>query len=86
MSMGYNLTMTIQELSRLEKQKELIGFYKSMWTLVVTLLAAVVAWFAVYDKADVLAGLALSSMLGLSALAIWLHFRVLGLIRTLEHK
>ncbi len=80
MSMGYNLVMTIQELSKLEKQKELIGFYKTMWTVVVTVLVALLGWFALYDRSDALAGLALASIVGLLILLVWMHFKVLTLI------
>jgi glucan phosphoethanolaminetransferase (alkaline phosphatase superfamily) len=64
----------------IERQKELIGFYKTMWTVVVTVLAAVVGWFALYSKADSVAGLALASILSLLILLVWLHFRTLALI------
>jgi glucan phosphoethanolaminetransferase (alkaline phosphatase superfamily) len=80
MWMGYNLVMTIQELSKLEKQKELIGFYKTMWTVVVTVLVALLGWFALYDRSDALAGLALASIVSLLILLVWMHFKVLTLI------
>lgn len=80
MWMGYNLDMSIQELSKLEKQKELIGFYKTMWTVVVTVLVALLGWFALYDRSDTLAGLALASIVSLLILLVWMHFKVLILI------
>lgn len=80
MWMGYNLVMTIQELSKLEKQKELIGFYKTMWTVVVTVLVALLGWFALYDRSDALASLALASIVSLLILLVWMHFKVLTLI------
>lgn len=75
--------MTIQELSKLEKQKELIGFYKTMWTVVVSVLAALLGWFALYDRSDVMAGLALAAIASLLVLLVWIHFKVVQLIEQL---
>ena len=73
-------------MSEIDEIKEEIGFYKTAWTLVLTILAALVGWFMLYGEQDIIAGMALVGIVVMTGLWLWLQTKIMKLIRSLRDK
>ncbi len=71
-------------MSEIDQVKEEIGFYKTAWTFVLTVLAALVGWFMVYGTQDVASGMALVAIVLLIALWMYIQSKIMKLIRSLR--
>lgn len=73
-------------MSEIDEIKEEIGFYKTAWTFVLTILAALVGWFMLYGEQDIIAGMALVGIVVMTGLWLWLQTKIMKLIRSLRDK
>lgn len=71
-------------MAEIDEVKEKINFYKTAWVTVIGLLAALLGWFVLYEKQDIASGLALTSIVLLTAIWVWLQFSITRLIRKLR--
>jgi hypothetical protein len=72
-------------VSELDEIKEEIGFYKTAWTFVLTVLAGLVGWFMLYGKQDATSGIALLGIIVMVGLWMWLQVKIMNLIRSLRN-
>ncbi len=72
-------------MSEIDEVKEEIGFYKTAWTFVLTVLAALVGWFMLYSEKDAIAGMALLGIVVMTGLWFWLQVKIMKLIRSLRN-
>jgi hypothetical protein len=64
--------------------KEEIGFFKTMLSIVITALFAVVAWFVGYEQQDVKSGFALVAIIVLIVAWLVIQSMIFKLIRKLK--
>jgi hypothetical protein len=71
-------------MSEIDEVKEEIGFYKTAWTFVLTILAALIGWFMLYSEQNAVSGLALVAIVLLIALWMYIQSKIMRLIRSLR--
>lgn len=71
-------------MSETDSVKEAIGFFKTILSIVITALFAVVAWFVGYEEQDVKSGFALVAIVVLVVAWLVIQSMIFKLIRKLK--
>jgi hypothetical protein len=71
-------------MSEVDSVKEEIGFFKTLLSIIITTLFAVVAWFVGYEQQDVKSGFALVAIVVLIVAWLIIQSMIFKLIRKLK--